>query len=736
MLKPSLKANISNIVAQTTLEAILLLARLASNRAETGLNKFKEAFRERYEEQEVSLLTVTDAETGIGYPASRAKESPAALADDLHLFPSHESQAIKWSKRDGYLFKKYLAALSAQQYSVELDRKEIEEQFEKPDAALPDTFSAMISLIAEKTETGSKEWIRFISAGGPSATCLLGRFCHIDDEIFQLCKEITQKEQELRPHAIIAEIVHLPENRLGNILQRPVLSEYEIPYIGRSSLPQDKQITVDDLFVSVRNNRIVLRSKRLNKEVIPRLSSAHNFSANSLPVYHFLCDLQMQNAIPGVSFDWGTLSSEYEFLPRVTYKNVLVSPASWNLKKDRYKELQECAEEKLIEVAKDWRRKLRLPRHIVFAEGDQELVFDLENLLCLKTFKAELKKHEAVSLHEFIFDPDNCVVKSEEGGFTNQVILSYYCESEKQNTAQIKATKAAGIKRTFLPGDEWLYYKIYAGGKSSDMLLENVVKPLVKQLQARGLTQKWFFIRYADPQLHIRLRLHLKENTELSALMNAITRELKPYMAQGFISKVQLDTYNREVERYGGDCIGIVEQLFWRDSESVLSLLSLFGNDESKVWKAAILSIHYLLNDFGMTHNEKKQFAFSSRSSFAEEFALDKKQNKQARLKLDKKYREHTSTIRELFNPDKEESYRDIHEILKKRSEANKNCISELQSKLSPEELLEMLGSFTHMNLNRIFSGKQRLQEMIVYDFLSRYYTSVIKHHHAETASC
>lgn len=60
------------------------------------------------------------------------------------------------------------------------------------------------------------------STGGSSATNLLGRFAHTDQQIYNLVSSIAEREQELNPTVIIAEIVHLPENRTGNILQRPV----------------------------------------------------------------------------------------------------------------------------------------------------------------------------------------------------------------------------------------------------------------------------------------------------------------------------------------------------------------------------------------------------------------------------------------------------------------------------------------------------------------------------------
>lgn len=37
------------------------------------------------------------------------------------------------------------------------------------------------------------------------------------------------------------------------------------------------------------------------------------------------------------------------------------------------------------------------------------------------------------------------------------------------------------LKRTFFIGDEWLYYKVYCGVKTADIILAEVVKPLTEE---------------------------------------------------------------------------------------------------------------------------------------------------------------------------------------------------------------------------------------------------------------
>ena len=86
--------------------------------------------------------------------------------------------------------------------------------------------------------------------GGPSGARLFGRFCHGDSALQSAVEEHLRAEEALDPEAIFAEIVHLPRSRDVNVAARPVLRGYEIPCLGQSGAPGDRQIPLADLTVS------------------------------------------------------------------------------------------------------------------------------------------------------------------------------------------------------------------------------------------------------------------------------------------------------------------------------------------------------------------------------------------------------------------------------------------------------------------------------------------------------
>ena len=58
------------------------------------------------------------------------------------------------------------------------------------------------------------------------------------------------------------------------------------------------------------------------------------------------------------------------------------------------------------------------------------------------------------------------------------------------------------------PGSDWLYVKLYGPAAGEDALLTGPVRDLAGRCSTTGDADGWFFLRYADPEPHLRLRLH------------------------------------------------------------------------------------------------------------------------------------------------------------------------------------------------------------------------------------
>jgi len=200
-------------------------------------------------------------------------------------------------------------------------------------------------------------------------------------------------------------------------------------------------------------------------------------------------------------------------------------------------------------------------------------------------------------------------------------------------------------QRTFIPGEDWLYYKIYCGAKTADIILLEAIKPFMDELIVEKTIDKWFFIRYQDPDYHIRLRMHFLDVKNIGQVMSEILIILNPYVEEFSIHKIQLDTYQRELERYGKNSMEEVEHLFYYDSVCVCEALNFIDNED--LWLLYELkNMDSLLQNFGLNIKSKLVFATQQMEAYKSEFKVTKVVNKQ----LSMKYRERKDAIFNFFN--------------------------------------------------------------------------------------
>lgn len=283
------------------------------------------------------------------------------------------------------------------------------------------------------------------------------------------------------------------------------------------------------------------------------------------------------------------------------------------------------------------------------------------------------------------------------------------------------------IQREFIPGSKWVYIKIYTGNKNGEEFFILKIIPIIIYLEKNNYIQKYFFIRYNDPDFHFRIRLFVNKIENISYIISSFHLKVLPYIKSKQIWKIQLDTYMREIERYSSLLIEDSESIFYIDSKYITKLISTIYRlkDESLRWKISLLLLDSYLNLFKLTIEQKiKVMSFLS-SSFKTEFGFNKYNSKQLNLK----YREEKNNIELILYANKEINP-SINSIIKNREKEMMHIVDIILRKINCKrcniEKYELLSHYIHMTFNRLFISNNRIYEMLIYEYMYRHYTSEV----------
>ncbi len=753
LAKPAAGVTLGAQVTVDLLRGTEILHDLTRYRPHEGLSQFREQFTRRYETREVPLAQALDEENGIGFErsgslaAEAAGTAPLLAGLSLGLPGGAGGESVPWTRRDTFLLGKLTRALADGRREITIEAAETAAVRAAGIPPLPDAFEAAAAIVAEAGQVTSDDaqMLLLHSVSGPPGARVLGRFCHADAELEHLVRAHLAAEEAAQPERVFAEVVHQPEGRIGNILVRPVLRGYEIPYLGGSGAPADRQLPLADLLVSVQGERIVLRSARLGREVIPRLTTAHNYIGRGLGVYRFLCALQVQDVIPGLMWDWGPLGGA-PFLPRVVSGRVILSRARWNLGERELAAFREARGAGQFAAVQRLRERCRMPRFVALVNGENDLLADLDNVLSVEMLGHEVKGQPSAVLAEMLPGPGQLCASGPEGPFTHQIIVPFVRSAPQRDGAENPGAQNPGaqnpgaenpgaenpavgravVPRRFPPGSEWLYIKLYTGTATADQVLHRLARAVEPSL-ADGGADQWFFIRYADPDWHLRLRVHGAPDRLLTETLPRLHRATAPLLETGQLWRVQLDTYEREVERYGGEAgIGPAERAFHADSDAVVKIVRQLTGDAGADlrWRVALRGIDMLFDDLGLTLEQKQAIARGARRGYGREFGA----GGDFQQAVGRRYRTERAGITALLDPhlDPPEELAASLGALRQRSVALAPVAQELRSASAAgrltTELPELAMSLAHMHVNRLLRSAQRAQELVLYELLGRAY--------------
>jgi lantibiotic biosynthesis protein len=719
--KPAPRMAMSQTVAQLFLDAASLLQRTQRPPNLDALRDFRHRFRERYDTRLVPLAEVLDTEVGIGVDESRAsdpllKDVPVPGSPSPEQFDDFDRVRLKLVQR----------ALSRGSLVCELDDETLAEFPERE--SLPHWAESFV-IVARLAQDESGKLSVVAPGIVPSTLKMLARFCEAEPRLTDVLRRQAASEQQLAGEALLADVSFLPNNEAANIVVRPVLRDYEIPYLSKSGAPAETQIPFSDLSIQLRGERFELYSTRLGRPVKIRISNALNHKHEANPQhYRFLAELEVQDqaSLPS-SWSWGALRSS-EFLPRVVRGSTVLCLARWQLSGRELEPAIAAEGAQAFHAMQQLRKQLRLPRWLTRGLGDQRLPIDLDNELSVEELLHDARKLKSLVLEEMRPTPDQLVLNGPEGKYAGEFVVPFVRRAPLPATNAMTLGAGSPRKRRYPPGSDWLYAKIYAAPSRMNAILTRVESAVLGPLRDAGI-ESWYYLPFADPHPHLRVRFKGAAGFLHRRVLPALEAALEPELNGGGVWRLQLDTYAREQERYGGPRgAELAERLFAADSDACSKLVELSEPHSDLRWQIALLGIDRLFCDCKFDLTERLLIAREASEAYAKEPGSADAATWHA---IGVKYRAHTARLSQLLSLTLERAQGQDQQalrILALRSSAIRPIWRSIErarrAGLIHASATDLARSFAHMHAIRLLGVEARAHELVLFDFLKRLYQS------------
>nr|WP_197486563.1 lantibiotic dehydratase [Mucilaginibacter sp. L294] len=639
------------------------------------LESFKTLFLQKFEQREVPIMVALDPELGVAY------DNLAQITDDefiTKLVLDDKSKNISESSKS-VLLKTLMGGLSNELPFFDLEKLEFEQG--KDTRQIANTFSMICTVVDDRV---------FIeSFGGNSANTLLGRFSLANDDILNCCQSLAAIERTANPGVLFFDVGYMAEGSVDNINRRQSVNDLQLNILAYDTSPNP--LTMDDIYLSVRQGELILRSKKLNKRLIPRIASAYNHLRSDLPVYRLLWELQNQGLQTDLNFSIKNIFPGWNYYPEVRFKNLCVSPRCWKVKiPTNIKEPNDF---------KKWLSNTGVSQHFKTGKSDQTLTFNREKEEDLSVLMDILRKEHSVFLEEVQLPKQYLATDGNELPYHSQFVMSFtHSKSAYQPLTSIELPVLENQDSIIAIGSDWLYFEIYCHATRADRLLTEKISNYLES--NKGYIVKWFFIRYNEGGSHLRLRLHLYQNDTLPILMSGLSETLAKEIISGIVSDVRIRNYRKETERYGISGMEAVENHFHKDSTYVLRILAM---------QLDVLAKYRLCLDLLIRVRSSAVFDDQSFLKLINHFS-------NAFIK------EHQFGVTEYKALN--EQYRSFQQLpflnsITLHTDLNSLAASMIQTLQQCPELHRgnLLADLLHMHVNRLFSNNQRLHESVIYYF-------------------
>jgi len=661
------------------------LKRLAVPFKNPSLEKFIAAFKRKFDQQDVPIMIALDPELGIGYSdleqGLRQQTLFAEIIQSGENIPDNKEQGLR-----SFLCAELMKSDNGVLPVIALEKFPATTQ----NITLPNTLSVQLS--------DANGLLSIESFGGTTANAMLGRFTMAGSEVSEICKGITAIEKEANPEILFFDISYLAEGNVDNINRRKTIYDLQLSILNYNTSSQPLQL--DDLLLSATGNALILKSRSLNKRLIPRLSSAYNHNRSDLSVFRLLCDLQSQDLQPNLAYDLSIIVPGLPFYPRVQYRDFIVSRAKWKVD---YKDLPDGCK-KDLPLFRQYLLGLGIRGYFRTGLSDQTLCFDLTGDIDLQVFRDMLKKNSTIYVQEAFIATHPIIHDMNGSPYNSEFIVTLYHKEALYHGFKLKHAPLSGKQpmRWIPPGRDWLYFEIFAHPQRANEILLEPIAQLIDEVAS--YIKRWFFIRYNEGGDHIRLRIQLHNPGNGYKISGRLGDLLSNYIQSGLVTDFSLKTYKRELERYGFENIDEIEEHFFKDSRYVMELLN--GGYEPNYIYAICSKLVWALRAAPFFETDRFDHLIKRITiALTAENNMDHNRFK----KINAAYKEYKNVLQPKLHKQLEKSF---HIFLESFLKTLANCEANLR--------LQLFADLMHMHINRLFDSAQRVHEMLFYCFMEK----------------
>lgn len=504
------------------------------------LENYTKAFLDKYGPYtEVPLLILLDPEKGLGSPYSKILSTSDTLdTKQSILLKEAIIKSIVSKKKYCDIEKCDLPNLSDQEHinrfpaSLELYVKTI----------FCDDNSALNTMIIP-------------NSGSDKSGKTFGRFTYM----FNQSNPISHMPEEI-------EVVDTPKNKrvLNVMLTNTNNSVVNVGTIG----PDKNSIDIKDILVGVERDGksyyFYFKSRVTKKRLFFSATSMINYKNGEYLSYiaSFLIEAS-HNRESNPFYIIRLLENFYNFprIPAFYYKNIILTPLRWNFNK--YTLGNFTSKSELTAKLDSFMERWKVPKLVFLERNDNRLLLNLNLKIHRNELIKEILSKTNVSVYEPILKNSNKLA---------EYVYSFTDNNLKNTTSVPLITRELDVasnsrERKFILGDDWLYLKVYCSRDDLKTLIAYKLSSLYKKMHDEKYVKLFHYLVFRDPDYHIRIRFKLYSKTKLSKVMEYISTWVHNLLEENLISRVVFDTYDREIERYGGvQFIKHVEQIFNLDS--------------------------------------------------------------------------------------------------------------------------------------------------------------------------